>query len=204
MAESSSSQAAALTVTVTNVIMPTSAMTRRIKLWALTEGFIAVTPAQIDPVKFSSALESSGDHILAAMARIDLNQIEDWNDLIEAVHNCEQMYSDDPNDDIYLDITVRSIGKDVDDTHLIINSKDGMNAVVAEMAKVLGTSKDNIRNRISRAPLKGQKTLVQQTIEHLQNDFRDAEDIVSVRIRFRFGFRLTDILLVTVSRIYNR
>jgi hypothetical protein len=204
MAESSSPQAAALTVTVTNVIMPTSAMTRRIKLWALTEGFIAVTPAQIDPVKFSSALESSGDHILAAMARIDLNQIEDWNDLIEAVHNCEQMYSDDPNDDIYLDITVRSIGKGVDDTHLIINSKDGMNAVVAEMAKVLGTSKDDIRNRISRAPLKGQKTLVQQTIEHLQNDFRDAEDIVSVRIRFRFGFRLTDILLVTVSRIYNR
>lgn len=170
----------ALTVTVTNVIMPTSAMTRRIKLWALTEGFIAVTPSQIDPVKFTSALESSGDHILAAMARIDLNQIEDWNDLIEAVHNCEQMYSEDPNDDIYLDVTVKLLGHNVEDTHLIINSKDGMNAVISEMSKVLGMSKDDVRSCLNRAPAKAQKSLVQQTIEHLQNDFRDAEDIVSV------------------------
>jgi hypothetical protein len=172
----------ALVVEVTNVIMPTSAMTRRIKLWALTEGFIAVTPAQIDPVKFTAALESSGDHILAAMARIDLQQIEDWNDLIEAVHNCEQMYEDDPNEDIYLDVTVKSVNNDMAEVHMIINSKDGMGAVVEEMSRVANVSKDDVKARFAKAPAKSQKSLVQQTIELLQKDFRDAEDIVSVRI----------------------
>jgi hypothetical protein len=50
------------------------------------------------------------------------------------------------------------------------------------MSRVANVSKDDVKARFAKAPAKSQKSLVQQTIELLQKDFRDAEDIVSVRI----------------------
>ena len=119
---------------VNNVIMPTSGISRRIKLWSLTEGFIATTPQEINAIKFADELRSSGDHILVAMADTSLANLEDWGDLMDILHDFEQLYEEDASEDIFLDVTVHAADtKDSSVTNLLVNSDNCVEAIIDEV-----------------------------------------------------------------------
>ncbi len=101
-----------LELIVKKVILPTSGIMRRLKLWSLTDGFIVSTPKQMDMKKFYEEMENTEDDALLALTRVDISHVEDWSDLIDVLRSCEQLFEgplglDDSLIDFEVSVTVR-------------------------------------------------------------------------------------------------
>jgi chemotaxis protein histidine kinase CheA len=78
-----------LKLTVKDVRLPTPVLLRRLRLWALTEGFLFTSAAEFDKTKFDRELQSATDVSLKG-CKVDIRAIEDWNHLIDALRASER------------------------------------------------------------------------------------------------------------------
>jgi hypothetical protein len=88
---------------VKNILFPTQPLARRLQLWALTEGFIYTTPAEMDMESFAKSVRSTSGRLVASNQEdkvfMSLSEksnklllLKDWNDLIASVRDAEQQY----------------------------------------------------------------------------------------------------------------
>ena len=98
-----------LKIKVKSATLHAPVLNRRLRLWALTQGFLFTSAANINKSQFEQALNSSSDRSLRD-CNIDINAMEDWNQLVDALraseraHSNQQMAEDLKKEPILLDI----------------------------------------------------------------------------------------------------